>query len=70
MANKWPRVLGIVFVVVGLLDLVGGFGIVGADGFFATNTAHVLFNTPPSQNIVRRCILISIWHKSLTIEKG
>ncbi len=35
-------VFGIVFVLVGILGLVGGAGIVGPDGLFATNVPHDL----------------------------
>lgn len=43
-AKKIGMVLGIIFIIVGLLGLVGGLGLglVGANGIFMTNTAHDL----------------------------
>ena len=40
MAKKWALTFGIIFVVVGILGLLGGFGIVGQDGVFATDMMH------------------------------
>lgn len=41
-AKKIGMILGVVFIVAGLLGFVGGLGIVGPTGFFMTNTAHDL----------------------------
>lgn len=40
MAKNLTLIFGIVFVVVGLLGFIGGLGIVGPTGIFATNTLH------------------------------
>ena len=40
MAKNWIIIFGVVFVLVGVLGLLGGVGIVGSDGFFVTNGAH------------------------------
>ncbi len=40
MAKTLAMIIGAVFVVVGLLGFVGGAGIVGPNGIFATDTAH------------------------------
>ena len=40
MAKTWAIVFGVVFVLVGLAGYLGGLGIVGPDGVFATDTVH------------------------------
>ncbi len=39
-AKKIGMVFGIVLVILGLIGFVGGFGIVGANGFFMTDMTH------------------------------
>ncbi|MDB5260442.1 MAG: hypothetical protein JWN37_673 [Candidatus Nomurabacteria bacterium] len=40
MLKTLSVILGVVFVLVGLLGFVGGLGIVGASGFFQTDHIH------------------------------
>ena len=44
MAKNLAIVFGVVFVIVGLLGFVGGLGIVGPTGLFATNLPHDLIH--------------------------
>lgn len=39
-AKNAAYLFGVVFVLVGVLGFLGGFGIVGPTGLFATDTAH------------------------------
>lgn len=40
MAKKFAVTLGIIFLVVGILGLLGGVGIVGQNGLFMTDAVH------------------------------
>lgn len=40
--KKWGMILGIILLIVGVLGLIGGFGIVGEEGLFMTDRTHDL----------------------------
>lgn len=40
MAKKLALTFGLIFVVVGIIGLLGGFGIVGQTGLFETDSVH------------------------------
>jgi hypothetical protein len=40
MPSKYLFVFGIILAVIGVLGFIGGFGIVGPEGFFMTDTFH------------------------------
>lgn len=41
MAKMWAMIIGIVFIVIGVIGYIpGGLGIVGPTGFFTTNHLH------------------------------
>jgi len=40
MGKKWSLVFGVVFLVVGLLGMLGGMGVFGPDGVFMTDNVH------------------------------
>lgn len=40
MAKKWALTFGIIFLIVGIIGLLGGWGIVGQSGLFMTDSVH------------------------------